>query len=310
MESSQTAHIIMYHYVRPLKSTRYPAIKALDLADFDRQLDLLEADFVILSMDDFLEANAQGSLPDRAAMLTFDDGFLDHYTYVLPRLVDRGIKASFYPAAAPLLDGSLLDVHRIHFILAASHNVNEVLHELDSALGETMSTQELADLREKWRRPGAFDSAEVNYVKRVLQVGVPLHVRTELCSRLFRRFVSNDERAFVEELYMNEVQLRMMTELGMHIGSHAYTHPFLSTLSAPQQASEIENGMQMLRSVGIDISKGWTMAFPYGDRSAVTHELLRGSACKAAFTDHGGIADTGRDDFLDLPRIDCVSLYS
>ena len=67
--------------------------------------------------------------------------------------------------------------------------------------------------------------------------------------------------------------------------------------------------MTPLLFIGVDVSDGWTMAFPYGDRNADTHEFLEATGYSAAFTTEHRVADPKRDDVLDLPRIDTVSLY-
>ena len=49
-------HIIMYHYVRDLRRSRYPGIKGLDVELFRRQLDFLMSRFTIIRMEDLLAA--------------------------------------------------------------------------------------------------------------------------------------------------------------------------------------------------------------------------------------------------------------
>lgn len=309
MQCAGGVNIVVYHYVRPLAFTRYPAIKARQLEDFDKQLDHLQSNYQILPMSDFLDACSQHDVPDRTALLTFDDGFLDHFTYVFPRLVDRGITGAFYPASAPVLDGTLLDVHRVHFILAAAGSVENVTVEMESLMRESMPQDAIANLRAEWKQPKGYDAGDVIYIKRALQVALPRQERSDLSARLFRKFVSTDERAFAEELYMNSAQLRLMHNMGMHIGSHAHSHEWLSKLGPPEQAEEIDLSLGMLSGIGVDVTRGWTIAFPYGDRSAVTCELIRAKGCSAAFTTEHRIADPELDDMLDLPRIDTVAIF-
>ena len=92
----QTVTIIMYHYVRNLKKSRYPEIKGLDLALFQEQLDFLEKQFHFITTEELLAA-AKGTqtLPGNSLLLTFDDGYLDHYTNVFPILKERGIHGFF-----------------------------------------------------------------------------------------------------------------------------------------------------------------------------------------------------------------------
>ena len=49
-------------------------------------------------------------------LLSFDDGYIDHYKYVVPTLVKNKIKGCFYPPIN-IFKGKLLNVNKIHFIL-------------------------------------------------------------------------------------------------------------------------------------------------------------------------------------------------
>lgn len=49
-------HIIMYHYTRDLKNSRYPNIKGLDYAMFHEQIMFLKRKFNIVTMEQVLEA--------------------------------------------------------------------------------------------------------------------------------------------------------------------------------------------------------------------------------------------------------------
>ena len=80
--------IVMYHYVRDLARSRYPGLKALTVDAFDGQLDYITRHYRVCSVRDVVAATrGEHRLPPNACLLTFDDGFLDHFTTVLPRLV-------------------------------------------------------------------------------------------------------------------------------------------------------------------------------------------------------------------------------
>lgn len=49
-------YIIMYHYVRDLKNSRYPNIKGLDYELFKQQIAFLKEHFTIVAMEDVIEA--------------------------------------------------------------------------------------------------------------------------------------------------------------------------------------------------------------------------------------------------------------
>ena len=80
--------IVMYHYVRDLPRTRYPRIKGRTIEEFEGQLDYIQQHYTVTTTRAVVEASRGGRpLPPNACLLTFDDGFLDHYTTVFPRLL-------------------------------------------------------------------------------------------------------------------------------------------------------------------------------------------------------------------------------
>lgn len=68
------------------------------VADFKEQLDYLQAQgYTTISMQDFVRAKkGKQELPDKPVILTFDDGYEDNYTVLLPMLEERGMKATVY----------------------------------------------------------------------------------------------------------------------------------------------------------------------------------------------------------------------
>ena len=125
--------VVMYHYVRDLKNSRYPDIKGMDYEKFKRQIRYLRDRYNIVRMEDVLSACAGSALPDNAMLLTFDDSYMDHFTHVFPVLDAYGIQGSFFIPAKTFVEKKLLDVNKIHFILAAG-DIKELLPHLFSRL--------------------------------------------------------------------------------------------------------------------------------------------------------------------------------
>ena len=48
-------NIVMYHYVRPIKKSKYPNIKGLEFENFKKQINFFSKKFNIISHIDFLE---------------------------------------------------------------------------------------------------------------------------------------------------------------------------------------------------------------------------------------------------------------
>ena len=80
-------YIAMYHYTRDLQHSRYPLIKGLDESLFRKQLEFMKNNFNIVRMEYVIEAvKENGTLPENALLLTFDDGYIDNYTVAFPIL--------------------------------------------------------------------------------------------------------------------------------------------------------------------------------------------------------------------------------
>jgi peptidoglycan/xylan/chitin deacetylase (PgdA/CDA1 family) len=66
---------------------------------FARQLRFLKEHYVVVSPEELISAVAKGgTLPNKAVLLTFDDGYRDVYENAYPILKEMGLKALMFPA--------------------------------------------------------------------------------------------------------------------------------------------------------------------------------------------------------------------
>lgn len=304
----QPLTVVMYHYVRDFARTRYPRIKGLELDGFRRQLDHLEERYTIVRMEDVIAAiRGHDRLPDEAALLTFDDGYSEHYDAVFPILHDRGLQGSFFPPVAPVRDRTLLDVNRAHFILASVDNVDELGAAIDAEIESAPPSAELStvsEYRHQWAHSNRWDDAETIYVKRMLQTGLPEELRAAISRRLFDRFVAVDEAAFAAELYLSEDQARLMTSCGMYFGSHGMSHHWLNRVDHPTQVAEIDGSLSFLRDLGMPVDDHWVMCYPFGGTSDDLVEVVASRGGTVGLTTEVGTALIGEHHPLLLPRYD------
>jgi peptidoglycan/xylan/chitin deacetylase (PgdA/CDA1 family) len=303
--------IVMYHYVRDLARSRYPRIKGRTVEEFRRQLDHIASRYTVVTAQQVVAAiRGEEPVPENAAWLTFDDGYLDHYTNVFPLLFERGWQGSFFPPSQTVLNGKLLDVNKIHFILAAHAQPDDIIGEIKAALEARSADRDVRPFADYWNelaKPNRYDPAEVVFIKRSLQFGLPEPVRAEVVDRLFHRLVSDDPAAFAAELYLTQDQLRTMVRCGMYVGSHGASHRWLDRLTPAQQEAEIDDSLDFLRSLGAS-SGDWVMCYPYGACDGSVLQLLAQRNCSAALTTRPAIASMAADHPLLLPRIDTNEL--
>jgi peptidoglycan/xylan/chitin deacetylase (PgdA/CDA1 family) len=301
----------MYHYVRRVAESRYPEIKGLERDLFIEQLKYIQRFYTPVSGQDVINAlKGGGELPQNAILLTFDDGYLDHFVTVFPILLRERIPAVFFPPARCIVESSMLDVNKIHYILASVPDKSVIVSEIAKAIAEADTNNGLepaANYYKKYAIANRFDSAEVIYIKRMLQFVLPLELRKPLTDGLFARHVSSDERAFAHELYMDHDQLRSLVQCGMMVGSHGYNHDWLNHLQPVDQARDIDRSLEFLRTIGVPAAD-WVMCYPYGGWCDSLLEILQSRTCAMGFTTETALAHIGNDNPLLLPRLDTNDL--
>ena len=166
--------ILMYHYVRELPYTRYPQIKGLLASQFKEQLAYIERYYHFITVEDCINAiYFDVDLPSNALLLTFDDGFIDHFNTVFPILESKGIQGCFFPSAKSILEYEVPDVHKIHFLLASALKIHDLIQDLYGCLDKYRSEYSLESndyYFSKLAKAIQMDTKEVVFVKKMLQV--------------------------------------------------------------------------------------------------------------------------------------------
>lgn len=301
-------YIIMYHYVRDLRHSRYPEIKGLDVELFKAQIEFLKRRFTFVRMEEVIDA-VQGNhtLPERSVLLTFDDGYIDNFTYVFPILEKMGgLQGSFFIPGKTVATHQLLDVNKIHYILASTSMerlLGDVLDLLNHYRGSEFEYPSNEELLEKWARPNRFDTKEMIFVKRILQTALPERLRNMISSDLFKKYVGITEEQLASELYMTREQIGAMKRHGMFIGIHGYDHYWLGNLSPEQMREDIGKALDVLDEF-VD-RKSWVMNYPYGSYNDDVLNYIRSMGACLGLTTEVTVADLSKHDPLLLPRFDC-----
>lgn len=313
---SKKLTIVMYHYVRDLKHSRYPNIKGLDTELFREQILYLKKKYNFVKIEEVINAyHSNYDLPDNPVLLTFDDAYADHFTNVFPILKKEGIQGCFYPPVKAITEHTVLDVNKIHFILATTPDdrMPTLLGELRRMVDDNREEYGLEAFDYYYERlavANRFDPKEVIFVKRLLQVALPEELRNKLSTDLFEKSVGMDESMFSRELYMSLDQIKCMVNCGMHVGSHGYDHYWLGSLPKEKQEFEIRKSVEFINSVGGDISN-WSICYPYGNYNDDTLDLLKTYNCKLGLTTRVGkaeICNCVSDVVYKLPRLDTNDL--
>ena len=152
--------IIMYHYVRDLKKSKYTEIKGLDINLFKEQVYYLNKHYNIITIEEVIHSiESQSKIPNKSVLLTFDDAYADH----------------FY------------NVNKIHFILASIKNKFELIDQLKNFLFIYKEEYNLEDFDyyfQKLANASQFDSKEIIFIKRLLQFELDEELRSKIINKL------------------------------------------------------------------------------------------------------------------------------
>lgn len=304
---AEQLHIVMYHYTRDLLHSRYPKIKGLDLALFREQIRFFKQAFHIVSMEEVLAAaEGQVQLPKRALLLTFDDGYLDNYTYAMPILEESKVQASFFIPGKTFSEHRLLDVNKIHYILASadiSKLLPDVLERMNHYRGKEFDFPENKELFAEYAKANRFDTKEVIFIKRMLQTVLPEKLRNRISSDLFEKYVGVTEEQLAYELYMTRQQIWIMKQHGMFIGVHGYDHYWLGNLPQEKMQEDIQRALMVMD--GLIDKNCWVMNYPYGSYNDEVVACVKNKGAKIGLTTTVRVADLAQDELLLLPRLDC-----
>ncbi|HKJ46734.1 MAG TPA: polysaccharide deacetylase family protein [Balneolales bacterium] len=300
--------VIMYHYVRDLKHSKYPNIKGLDISHFYSQISYLKHHYQFVTISECIEAAYSESfkLPENSVLLTFDDGYIDHYENVYPHLRKQGIQGVFFPPVKAIKYHQVLDVNKIHFILANITEPTQVISDLKNLINEYSQEYHLESFDyyyTKLAHPNRFDTKDVVFIKHLLQKELETNIRHYLVDILFKKYVTINESDFAGELYMTQTQLQEMRDNNMYIGGHGYDHNWLNVLSPHEQNIEIGHTIHFLTELGCDYTN-WVMCYPYGAYNDSLLNILRQKDCKLAFTVQPGVTSLNKDVALTLNRWD------
>lgn len=299
--------IAMYHYTRDLKHSRYPDIKGLDIHLFRQQMEFFKTNCNVVTMEQVIDAvKGNSTLPDNAILLTFDDGYIDNFTYAYPILEEFGFQGSFFIPGKTFTTHQLLDVNKIHYILASADIaklVVDVKQKMDYYRGREFDYPDTEELWNQYAIDERFDGKETVFVKRILQTVLPEKLRNIISSDLFEKYVGVTEEQLAYELYMTSEQIRTLRKHGMFIGIHGYDHYWLGNLSTEQMKEDISKALETMDEF-ID-RKEWVMNYPYGSYNDDVLKLIGENGACIGLTTDTRAAEIGKDSALLLPRLDC-----
>jgi len=270
--------VLIFHRVLPEPDPLFP--DEMHAQRFREICRWIKTWFNVLPLDQAVAHLKSGTLPSRAACITFDDGYADNLHVAMPILQQHGLTATFFIATG-FLDGGRMWNDTIVETVRGCDDLSTLSAGLPVAV--TGGSPTVAERR-------AAIAALINQIKYR-----PVAERVDVTEQLARSVHAN----LPQDLMMTSSEVKAMRKAGMLIGAHTVSHPILARLTDDAARHEIGGSKRFLEELlGERIG---LFAYPNGkpgeDYSPQTVEVARSLGFDAAVSTQWGCSGQGGDVF-------------
>lgn len=302
-QASSPLRVVTYHGVLPEGYRTTDAFldnTLISIAAFRSQLRLLKRHYNVIAphrLQDWLTSDQ--ALPERAVLLTCDDGLLNNLTVMLPILREEGLQCLFFVSGASLgHDPEMLWYVALYLMLVKARGNHEPQRWRDVQITRIPSDD--GQKRICWLQ-----------LLKMLSRFSARQRREFLCEaaqwwgmdRMWKQQYVDDPLLRQRFQLLTAPQLKQLGEAGMTIGAHTVDHPVLSEQSTDLASTEIADCRQPLQHcIGQPV---WAFAYPFGDPSSVgsrEYQLAKAAGYECALLNVGGPVRPSSPRFA-LPRI-------
>jgi peptidoglycan/xylan/chitin deacetylase (PgdA/CDA1 family) len=276
--------ILIFHRVLPQVDPLFP--QEMDAQRFDVLCGWLAAWFNVLPLDQAVRRLKEGSLPQRALAITFDDGYADNHDVAMPILKKHGLCATFFIATGFLDGGRMWNDTVIESVRLTPQGALPLQQLGVSGLSE-MAVRTVADKK----------NAITQIIRAIKYLPVPQRLA------LTQELAALAQVTPPSDLMMTSAQVRAMRRAGMQIGAHTVSHPILAKLSEDEAREEILRGKHQLEDL---LDEPITLfAYPNGkpgeDYAPLNVQIVKDLGFEAAVSTAWG-ASNAQTDLFQIPR--------
>lgn len=283
-KKSNNLRVLTYHRVAdPKRSpTLDPRLISADPQTFQKQMYHLAKHYQVVSLEEVLNTVERGTnLPKNAVLITFDDAYADLNEHALPIMQSMRLPATiFVPTAYPDHPERSFWWDRIYRAFLKAEQDRFYVDALGSLPIKTDEEcqQSVRQIKKRLRTLSAIEAT--NFVD-------------EICDQL-------KSKTLTQKSVLSWQELRQLAKLGITIGAHTRTHPYLISLSDKEASEEIVGSQADLkRELGQVLP---VFCYPNGDHNDRIVNLLKQTNFKLAFTTFSGQNELDSADLLRLNR--------
>ena len=264
--------VVTYHRISELLDSDDPL--KVSVSTFEKQILHLKANYSIISAKDLNNVIlGRTMLPDKACLITFDDGWKDNYTHAFPVLRKHGIPALIFISTDFIGTGKSFWYERLKRVLM-----------------EVRDSEEMVKISDEWPHPVVAQI--LNIIKSSLDKRPPLIY--DLIESL-KEFPDEKIEMLLQCLEINVVypadsaplmlswnDVIEMYQNGISFGSHTKSHSILTLMDVEIVSHELTDSKRIIEEkIGESIH---FFAYPNGNYNELISIIVKNSNYKAAFT--------------------------
>lgn len=283
--------VVMYHGIT-LNSYNPPAWTHLPVETFKQQLNFLNKNYSIVSLNQVLEAlHGDTRLPQNPALITFDDGYKNNYNVAFPLLQEMKIPATIFVTVDRIGTDYPLWFDEIYLLLHSKNCIRDNIpfpNKLASDLFKTGHTWDAYCVTVETLKRGG-EEARDRYLLQLRDVA--------RC---------DDDSRYEDFCLLGWDDVFMMRDSGLiSFGVHTATHRIVAELSKEEWDHEImKPRIKLEKLLGIPVT---SFCFPNGrpgvDFGNEHVSYLRKAGYSCSFTTKSGLFSLENNDEMQICRI-------
>ena len=270
-------HGIMFHHFYDDKSNRYGQ-GAISGEEFRKVLDYYRKDHRLIGASEYCEKAVKGILSEDEVCITFDDDLRCQYDVAAPILKEQGLTAFYFVYTSPFR-GVIEKIELYRHFRSTMYTDIEEFYEAFFSLAKSMETELGCRITEELSTfdPSTFAREFAFYTPndrrfRYLRNNVLGEVKYDC---LMERMMSEKNYRFDSNLiWMNQEELKALSDDGNIIGLHSHTHPTdLTHLTYDEQKKEYLINKEILEEITGKSMK--TVSYPCNSYNDDTLKLMQ-----------------------------------
>ncbi len=291
----------MYHRILSKKDidlfSSYSEIgSALEISDFIAQINFLNEKYSIISLSKLIAyLKGEVSIALNSCVISFDDGYTEHYQNVFPVLNKLKLPAVFF-IVGDCISGTkkVRWLDKFYYILDNTpyQKNSSKFNEIISAFYKTETKQD--------------DSYKLNKLKTFIRNSSEKDEIIDCLSSALNVRLNLD--MLNKKLYLSKEYISEMLNNGMEFGAHSMSHPDLSTITLENAKEEIVDSGIIVKD--LTHKEEIPFAYPFGGQETYNENLikmLKKNNFSCSLTSIPGINDVNTSLF-ELKRIDSANL--